>query len=221
MRSRLLAVAAVVVLAGCAGALPVERADTPPPSASRSVPTAGTPTPAPTLTPSPTPAVTEEALAAACSGRAIPAAAPYAGKVHPLVVLDGWLGDYVDSTYVINKKFDDGTWPSPKIQLVACVPFDQKSSVKVGSCGRNWKRKSDGVVGELLLQRYTMKIRVVVARTGKTLQTKALFGSVPTCESKFSSLDLDVKPPWKGYGTKVTTAQINSYATAVSKQPVK
>ena len=55
----------------------------------------------------------------------------------------------------------------------------------MASCGGNWKRKSDGVAGELLLQRYKMTIRVVVAKTGKTLQTKALFGSVPTCGGNF------------------------------------
>jgi hypothetical protein len=93
--------------------------------------------------------------------------------------------------------------------------------VTAGSCGRNWKRKSDGVAGELLLERYKMTIRVVDAKTGKTLQTKALFGSVPTCGGKFSSLDLSVKPPWKGYGSEVTVSQINQYATAVSNQPVK
>jgi len=219
MRTRLLVVAVVMVLCGCAGAPPVGRVDTPAPSASRAVPTASAPQPTPT--PRPTPAVTEEELAAACAGRAIPAAAPYAGKVHPLVVIDGWLGDYVDSTYAINKKLGDGTWPGPKIQLVVCVPFDQEASVKVGSCGRSWKREGDGVVGELLLHRHRMDVRVVVARTGKTLQTKALYGSVPTCGGKFSSLDLNPKPPWKGYGSDVTTAQINKYATAVSKQPVK
>ena len=219
MRSRPLAVAVLVVLAGCGGTPPVARVDTPAPSFPREVPTAS----APPATPMPTPtlAVTEEELAAVCSGRAIPSAAPYAGKVHPLVVIDAWLGRYVDSVYVINKKLDNGTWPSTKIQLVVCVPFDHDASVTAGSCGRNWKRKSDGVAGELLLERYKMTIRVVVAKTGKTLQTKALFGSVPTCGGKFSSLDLSVKPPWKGYGSEVTVSQINQYATAVSNQPVK
>ncbi len=77
------------------------------------------------------------------------------------------------------------------------------------------------MTGELLLQRYKMTIRVVVARTGKTLQTKVLVGSLPTCGGKFSSLDLSVEPPWKGYGSEVTVSQINQYATAVSNQPVK
>ncbi len=219
MRSRSLAIAVVMALAGCGGAPPAARVDTPAPSVPRAAPTA--PAPSPTPVPTPTPSVTEEQLAAVCSGRAIPSAAPYAGKVHPLVVIDEWLGRYVDSVYVINKKLDDGTWSSSQIQLVVCVPFDQKASVTVGSCGRNWTRKSDGVAGELLLQRYKMKVRVVLARTGKTLQTEALFGSVPSCGGKFSSLNLSVKPPWKGYGSKVTVAQINKYATAVSKQAVK
>lgn len=219
MRSRRLAVAVLAVLAGCGGTPPVAREDTPAPSVPRVLPTASAPTPTPM--PSPTPSVSEEELAAVCSGRAIPSAAPYAGKVHPLVVIDERLGDYVNSVYVINKKLDNGTWPIPKIQLVVCVPFDQEASVTAGSCGRNWKRQSDGVAGELLLRRYKMSIRVVVVRTGKTLQTKALFGSVPTCGGKFSSLDLSVKPPWKGYGSEVTVSQINQYATAVSNQPVK
>ena len=217
MRSRLLVVAAVMALSGCTEAPPLSQAETPAPSISRAAPTAHAPTPAPASTPS----VTEEQLAAACSGRAIPSAAPYAGKVHPLVVIDAWLGDDVDTVYGINKKLAGGVWASPSIQLVVCVPYDQNTSVKVGSCGRHWKRQSDGVVGELVKQRYKMKIRVVVARTGKTLQTKTLYGSTPTCGGKFSSLDLSVKPPWKGYGSEITVAQINKYATAVSKQAVK
>lgn len=219
MRSRSLAIAILIVLAGCGGTPPAAQVDTPAPSLPRVLPTASAL--APTPTPTPTPSVTQEQLAAVCSGRAIPSAAPYAGMVHPLVVIDGWLGRYVDSVYVINKKLDNGTWQSSQIQLVVCVPFDQGASVNVGSCGRNWTRKGDGMTGELLLQRYRMKVRVVLARTGKTLQTEALFGSVPTCGGKFSLLDLSVKPPWKGYGSKVTRAQINTYATVVSNQPVK
>ncbi|MGZ5429566.1 MAG: hypothetical protein ACXWFS_11200 [Thermoanaerobaculia bacterium] len=70
--------------------------------------------------------------------------------------------------------------------------------------------------------RYKSKIRVVVAKTGKTLQSKILYGSIPPCGgSKGYSLDLDVKPPWKEYGFAVTTAQVNTYATTVSKQTVK
>ena len=86
----------------------------------------------------------------------------------------------------------------------------------MGSCGRNWKRQSDGVVGELLKYQYRSKVRVVVAQTGKTLQSKTLYGTVPPCGGGgASSLDLDVKPPWKKYGLEVTAAQVNKYATTV------
>lgn len=175
---------------------------------------APTPTPEPTATPDP-----EEELVAACYGTPVPWAAPYAGKTHPLVVVDAGL-DGIFMSSAINKKWRDSKWTSP-IQLVVCAPDATKVSVKVGSCGRHWKR-TDGVVGELLRYRYKSKIRVVVAETGKTLQSKTLLGSVPICGGgKYSSLDLDVKPPWKKYGLAVTAKQVNKYATAVSTQKVK
>ncbi len=215
MRSRLLVALAVIVLAGCSGA-PPDPSLTLTPVGTHATPT---PTPEPTTTPEPT--ATEDALVAACSGTPVPGAAPYAGKVHPLVVVDTW-ADWIDASYAINKKWRDGKWTSP-VQLVVCAPDPQKAKVRVGSCGRTWKR-TDGVVGELVRYRYKSTLRVVVASTGKTLQSKVLLGSIPPCggsASKYSSLDLSVKPPWKIFGFEVTDSQVSKYATAVSTQAVK
>ena len=178
-----------------------------------------TPTPTPTATTVPTP-LPEDALVAACDGEPVPWAAPYAGKVHPLVVVDP---EGLSTPYAINKKWRDEKWTSP-IQLVVCVPDGTEASVKVGSCGR-WKRQSDGVWGELVKYRYKSTIRVVIAETGKTLQRKALFGSVPPCgnapQDQYSIPDMNEKPPWHLYGVEVTPAQVNKYATAVSTQKVQ
>jgi hypothetical protein len=177
--------------------------------------------PAPTPTAEPTP-TREEELEAACGGTPVPWAARYAGKVHPLVVVDEGTGG-IDASYVINRKWRSDTWTSP-IQLVVCAPFEPDTSVKAGSCGR-WKRQSDGVVGELIKTRHTSTIRVVVARTGKTLQSQILYGSVAPCgdapEDQWSIPDMNDDPPWHLFGIRVTNAQVNTYATAVSKQAVK
>jgi len=126
-------------------------------------------------------------------------------------------------SYAINKKWRDDKWASP-IQLVVCVPDGTEASVKVGSCGR-WKRQGDGVWGELVQYRYKSTIRMVIAETGKTLQRKALFGSVPPCgnapQDQYSIPDMNEKPPWHLYGVEVTPAQVNKYATAVSTQKVQ
>jgi hypothetical protein len=171
---------------------------------------------APTPTPEPTPAP-EEALVAACDGTPIPWAAPYAGKVHPVVVVDP---EGFSASYSINEKWRDAKWTSP-VQLVVCVPDGTEASAQVGSCGR-WKRQSDGMWGELIQYRYKSTIRVVVAETGKTLQRKALYGSVPPCgdapEDQWSISNMNEDPPWQLFGVEVTPAQISSYATAVSTQ---
>ncbi len=188
-------------------------------AADRGCSPAPTPTAEPTAEPTPT---REEGLEAACVGTPVPWAAPYAGKIHPLVVVDEG-GDGIDASYAINQKWRGDAWTSPT-QLVVCAPFEPDTSVKVGSCGR-WKRQSDGVYGELVKSRYTSKIRVVVAKTGKTLQSKILYGSVPPCgdapEDQWSIPDMGEDPPWHLLGTRVTDAQVNTYATTVSKQAVK
>jgi hypothetical protein len=177
------------------------------------------PTPTPTPTPKPTP-LPEEALVAACDGEPVSWAAPYAGKVHPLVVVDT---EGFSASYAINNNWRDNKWTSP-VQLVVCVPDGTEASVKVGSCGR-WKRQGDGVWGELVQYRYKSTIRMVIAETGKTLQRKALYGSVPPCgnapQDQYSIPDMNEKPPWHLYGVEVTPAQVNKYATAVSTQKVQ
>lgn len=144
-----------------------------------------TPPPTPLPTPTPPPPVTEDQLAAACAGTPIPGAAAYSGSLHPLVVnyvdaAGDWAVDndkYADSFYPINAKWHDETWPGA-IQLVLCVPSDK--DVKVGSCG-TYKRASDGRVGQVIRYRESITVRVVVALTGKTLQSKTFYGNVPAC----------------------------------------
>ncbi len=226
-RYRRLLVGAVIAatLAGCSGA-PSPSLPTPMPVATLSA--------LPTPTPAPTPSA-EDQLAAACDGTPVPWAAPYAGDVHPLVVIDtGWLytlvtvldrqpqaEDIVRHWYPINEKWLNGAWTGPMIQLIVCDPGNT-DAVKVDSCG-TYTRKGDGVTGRLLRWKWTAKIRVVVARTGETLQTKVISGAVDTCPGTYSSAygDLSGDPPWKLRPHEVTVEQVNAYARTVSRQPVK
>lgn len=176
----------------------------------------------------------QEELAAACDGTAVPWAAPYAGTVHPLVVIDpDWLWTYakfiddpipadkfIMDFYAINKRWISGEWTSPMIQLVVCTGNDD--SAVFDSCGI-YTRESDGVTGKLVRREYTREVRVVVAKTGKTLQTKAIAGAVDECPGTYSSAygDLSGDPPWELQAHEVTEAQVNKYATTVSKQLVR
>jgi len=143
--------------------------------------------------------------------------APYAGRAHPLVVVDEW-GDLDPISFGINAKWFDGAWPGP-IQLVVCVSPEQQ--VLLESCGM-YSRASDGAQGEIDLYRNFKLVRVVVAKTGKTLQSKTFYGDTPTCATSISGVDNpDDSPPWILSGTYADTDQINAYATAVSKQKVQ
>ena len=170
-----------------------------------------------------------EQLEAACKGTPVPGAAPYAGTIHPLVVLGqngagGWLvygygTQYAFSeTYAINNRWFNESWDSP-IQLVVCS--NDVQSQKLSSCG-NYTR-ADGVVGEVIPYRDFITVKVIVARTGKLLQSKTFWGKAPTCSNQVQ-LPATEKPPWKIYGEAMDTQSggpVDLYATAVSTQKVK
>jgi hypothetical protein len=102
------------------------------------------------------------------------------------------------------------------IQLVICP--ESAEAKPSGSCGTY--AKSDGVTGELIRLRDKTVVRVVVAKTGKRLQSQALYGALPGCPAT-RSVSLSAAPPWHILGDSVTLDQIGEYATKVSKQPVK
>ena len=86
----------------------------------------------------------------------------------------------------------------------------------MGSCGLY--KTEGGEVGEVVRSQDKVTVRVVVAATGKDLQTRVLSSRVPKCPgTKFWTTGA-----W-GWTLidKVTAGQINQYATAVSKQQVK
>ncbi len=174
------------------------------------------PTPSPSPNPSSTPSVAD--IRGACRGTLIVQAADYAGTVHPLVVVDEITTNPVNKTdpeYSVNLKWVDQSWPSP-LQLVVCVGAPQ--SVGVASCG-TYQKTSDGTTGEVLTNRWAQTVRVVIARTGKTLQSETFYGSTPTCADM---LQLPGgPPPWKIYGSAVSADAINLCATSVSTQKVQ
>ena len=177
------------------------------------------PTLEPTPQPTPTPIDEQQQLVAACYGTPVPGAAPYAGKVHPLVVAGPWGGDqwdWIPDIIDINQRWRDGEWTSAMIQLVICPGKDD--TVRGRSCG-TYKR-SDGVTGELSQVKVKQPIRVVIAETGRTLQTKALYGAIDDCPST-KTITYGTAPPWFFQGDDVTPEQIDRYATAVSTQAVK
>jgi hypothetical protein len=169
-----------------------------------------------------------EELTAVCGGEPAPGAAPYAGEVHPLVVLEKnykglWGGFYptADSVsyYEVNAMWHDGSWSGP-IQLVLCLASD--FDVRVESCG-TYVRESDGKVGEVVRYQRQDTVRVVAAGTGKTLQTKAFLGAMPPeCSNSVEIVSfMNLPPPWRMIGDYVPPETINAYAVSVSTQTVK
>ena len=213
-------------------ALPNTPAPSPAASATSAPTIAPTPTASPTPTPIPTatplPPITAEQLAAACNGTPVPGAAPYAGTIHPLVVLgknglpewtvDG-IGQKYSYTYAINNRWFNGSWDGP-IQLVVC-PSDPQTQ-KLSSCGSY--TRSDGVVGQVIPYRYFVIVKVIIARTGKLLQSKTFYGGkAPDCADQVQLPATD-NPPWKIYSDPMDTQSngpVALYATAVSTQKVK
>ena len=173
-----------------------------------------TPFPTPIPTPSAVPPPSQAELTSACDRTPIAGAAPYVGRAHPLVVVDEW-GDLDPISFGINAKWFDGAWPGP-IQLVVCVRSEH--DVRVGTCG-TYKRTSDGKVGQVIRFRRAQVVQVIVARTGKTLRSQALYGSTPACANKVTISSSP--PPWKIYGSFVSHGAINKYATSTSTQKVK
>ena len=171
-----------------------------------------TASPTPSSTASPLPVATAAELAAACDGSAVPGAARYAGRVHPLVVVDSW-GTIDADSYGINTKWAVDAWPGP-IQLVLCVEPVQHP-VRVGTCG-TYKRVNGGKVGQVNRFRYAQVVHVVVASTGKTLQSKTLYGKPPACGRKVALTS--APPPWRIYGGDVPDGAVNTYAAATSRQ---
>ena len=161
-------------------------------------------------TAAPTPSTAD--LVNACGGTPVPGAAPYAGTVHPLVVVAG--GQISVAAFTINGKWVGGLWPGP-VQLVVCV--DAETAAQVASCG-SYTRGSDGASGEVLAYTYSQAVRVYVATTGKWLQSQTFTGSAPTCAQ---TLSVAGPPPWKIYGPHVSADTINTYATQVSTQTVQ
>jgi len=238
-----MALAAMIV--GCGGAPP------PTPVIDSLMPPASevpTPSPteratyAPTLAPGPTPTFlplpvpthfpTQEELyaalgplaakvAAACEEVPVPRAARYAGKVHPLVVAYQGADRYYvyQRPYAVNTTwFDDGG--KTPLQLVICL--DDEETADAESCGIY--TRTDGVRGELFRSRMEQRVRVIVAKTGKLLQVKFLYGADPGCSDLYSGTSSDYPvsdPPWHVVGPPVSQAQIEQYAETVSKQKVK
>lgn len=167
----------------------------------------------------------DEIISACANGTPIPEAADYAGVVHPLVVVGLGLGSALSSAlsvddnsyfykYDIDAKWHNNSWPGP-LQLVICVGEVQQ--VRVASCG-SYTRDSDGAVGDVTLNKWIIVVRVVVASTGKTLQSQTFSGSIPTCDLAYA---VSGDPPWDIYGSFPDTSTINTYLTSVSTQAVK
>jgi hypothetical protein len=200
----------VALLAGCSGAEPAAPARTAPPS----------------LAPSPSPGpwssgwmgfvsmwdggVPDVLMKTCDDGTPVPGAAPYAGAVHPLLVMDEDQWDFANVD--VNRDFPGAygwSWPSP-LQLVLCVTRDDK---EVGSCGLY---TSGGKVHEVTRDEARATIRVVEAATGATLQTKVLKNAAPKCPKTFTST-----PGYWVLVDPVTDEEVDTYAATVTTQPVE
>jgi hypothetical protein len=176
----------------------------------------------------------EAELVAACVGKPVPWAAPYAGTAHPLVVAQAG-ADTGEGIGIVpyflewqwppdNEKWYASAWSehlsgTSRIQLVICI--DDEEPEAVGSCGDY--TRTDGVTGEVVPYRMRLHIRVVVAKTGQGIQEKDFSGFKPPCQGRYEPgfADFDGDPPWSTFGGLPTQEEISEYAAAVSEQPVK
>jgi hypothetical protein len=164
------------------------------------------------------PKPTDSDVADACKSVAVPGTAKYTGSLHPLVVVQ-YNGDIwtIGSAYsfAINDKWYGSEWTSP-LQLVVCV--GALGSKKISSCGTY--RTTSGRTGSVIRYQYYRNIRVALATTGKTLQTKTILGGgAPACRDILSVPTSS--PPWRIYGDEPDDGSFNAYATAVSTQKAK
>jgi hypothetical protein len=209
MRAIFLAV--LLIAAACSGGPAV----TPAPTTSSVI------SPSPTVTPSPQPSPSpEEELIGACHGRAVAWAAPYAGRVHPLLIAGPWgipgAWDWINPDLGVNQKWSEGEWTGSMIQLMVCP--EPAEPVADGSCGIY--HSGTGESGQLLRFKEALMIRVVIAQTGETLQSQELLGPGQDCPASRVILGND-PPPWSLLGKSVTLQQIADYAAKVSAQPVE
>jgi hypothetical protein len=138
------------------------------------------------------PATWDEQVVAACSGAAVPGAAPYGGSVHPLYVVSGRDVQRADQQ---RYSFDSDAerlawlrdeWSSP-LQLVLCVGSTDR--VEVDSCGTYMD--NFGQPREVLRYRTTSVVTLVEAATGKTQRTETVPGPDPEpCAQTVQSAEL-------------------------------
>ena len=180
-----------------------------------------TPTPSSTPTPEPTPAqpISVYALAyAACNGKQFPAAAPYAGRVHPVLVKEEYGYEFYDASSTAKGAISDADpdtqseadserWQasSTTMQLVICTSNSRTVNVSCGSY-----RRSDGRVGTLYRPRERIDLRVVVARTGRVLTRTSLYGRLVGCPTNASGA-FGGSPPWYLDEELVTTGAERTY----------
>ena len=165
---------------------------------------------------SPVPVATAAELAAACDGSAVPRGrhGTRAGSTRSSWSTRGEPSRPTRMASTPGGRAD--AWPGP-IQLVLCVEPAQHP-VRVGTCG-TYKRVTDGKVGQVNRFRYAQVVHVVVASTGKTLQSKTLYGKPPACGRKVALTS--APPPWRIYGGDVPDGAVNTYAAATSRQRVR
>ena len=139
------------------------------------------------------------AYAQVCQGNTLADSARYAGSDHPLAIIGppnggpyqgrgGWeqeMAEYIGESApsgLLPRSVDD-------IQLVACVASEK--TVPATSCGI-YKRVVDGVTGEVRRTTSSVKVRIIVARTGRQVAQETLLGQPMQCAEQFMTGD----PPW-------------------------
>jgi hypothetical protein len=186
---------ALVLVVGCAGSRVTSSSMQPPPAAlvASEAPVAMVTSVAiETPVALATPATWEEQVVAACTGAAVPGAAPYGGSVHPLYVVSGRDVQRADHQ---RYSFDSDAerlawlrdeWSSP-LQLVLCVGSTDR--VEVDSCGNYMD--NFGQPHEVLRYRTTSVVKLVEAATGRTQRAETVPGPDPEpCTQTVQSAEL-------------------------------
>lgn len=170
-------------------------------------------------------------MAAACkSGTPIPEAGAYTGSAHFVVFEESDPYWFSSADWVPDDSLPDtGALSSAQhstvrsvfthndpVQLVACRSVSPEKKYSCGDYAR-----TDGVHGEVFLNALEDTIRIVVAQTGGTLESKVFTSATPdlsNCEQYYSSPA--GTPPWGMRYHKVDRSAELDYVLSVATQPV-
>ena len=157
-----------------------------------------------------------EVIDACTKGTPIPQAAAYGGSLHSAIFATEY--DPTDWTpgWFVSAGPLQPDQSSALVQLIICRSIAKQT---VHTCGVY--TRTDGVAGDVYLTQETDTIAIVIAQTGKTLESKLFTGAEPDpsdCPSDYSIAPKG-SPPWHAGSGSIDLQPEIDYVLAVATRP--